>query len=1186
MKRILLMIIIGILCLSMFGVLLPKAQGTALSDDFTSDTSLNTSLWQINGPVGTAVANAWQSQDGGYAVSIINPTLTFSSATGMGISGVSSNFQISTIQSLSSFSAPFTLQASVMSTLAYADSFALWISSSDGNHGVGIDGNLGTGSGYYGIWESIAQGAGWSVENTMMYSSPQLNTVYQLSINVDTGGTASLAISSNGQTLGTASRSIGVGPFYILLIQLEGWPAVSGPNQAYWQSVTLTSSTVSAVLSDNFTQDTSLNTQLWVVNGPIGDSVAPLIYCGGGSPVSPDLTFSATEGMGVAGANNLYEFSTIVSQASFTPPFTAQAVAMGSSSYGNTFVFALTTSDGSQGVSLQGNLNPNNYLYYGMHLNTGPGSASTWNSQNLYTSPSINVWYTLNFAVDASGSASVTVSSQGTTLATGTAQIGTGPFYVLLGQGEGWPVVSGPNQAYWQSVTLTSSAQTYSLSFTESGLPSGTTWVVTLNGVTSPSTFGSTITFNEANGEYTFSVTSSSGLSASPSSNGMVNVHGDTNIAIMWGSNFDSVDIHEVGLPQGYTWSATYSTVTETSTTQDINFLFPGGIYHFIVSSAGYTAEPSNVDINAAIVCASWVIFIPSSNPSEFCNWDPVLNSYNIDNQNTIWSTGGNCYGFSSTAILYFRHYVLGDNTYPYYPSQYLQPTSTSDLDLSGILNSQGYLTTLNSATLAIMFHQIYDPSNYFPLTIDEKVQFDSLLVSLSNGIPVVLTVPKTGLWPAHAVVAWGAGELANGSYAIAVYDPDHCETTWVAVYDPSTNTFSFGSYSQFAIVSPTMISTSWQALWNLFGASWWWNSWLSLSVQNYDIVVSDSSVTITKTAGYLTSGTITPNVQKDYFTSPGNSQTFVGGITGSSGIEEGNMQVYAIPEGTSYSVDPATNQSTILITCVDNESGQLVGHGYLLNATTAQGPLNYTVTPSSSGLSINAGDNALNATIIFFSATPQDHSVFETPTTQLGPMQEVNFTVTNWQMLNSTSPLPVTETTSDVAVIGVSPYGNWTYQGRPMNVNVTVANLGDYAENATVNLCYNGTEGNGLIGTEPVGLAVNETETLTFTWNTKGVPLCYDGYNITASIDISPEIDSNLTNNVLQSPLTVQVRIRGDVNGTGTVDISDISVAAAAFGSHPGMPNWNAAADVNGDGVVDIMDIALIASNFGQHYP
>jgi hypothetical protein len=169
-----------------------------------------------------------------------------------------------------------------------------------------------------------------------------------------------------------------------------------------------------------------------------------------------------------------------------------------------------------------------------------------------------------------------------------------------------------------------------------------------------------------------------------------------------------------------------------------------------------------------------------------------------------------------------------------------------------------------------------------------------------------------------------------------------------------------------------------------------------------------------------------------------------------------------------------------------------------------------------------------------------------------------------------------------DVAVTNVTADRTWVYKGNTANISVTVWDNGDFAENVTVTLYYNMTGGE-VAGTQNVSLTSGESVTLLFVWNTAGVPICYTNYTLTAVATI-PADYTPADNTLVGGNITV--RFMGDVNGTGTVDISDISVAAAAFGSHPGMPNWNAAADVNGDGVVDIMDIALIASHFGQHYP
>jgi len=548
-------------------------------------------------------------------------------------------------------------------------------------------------------------------------------------------------------------------------------------------------------------------------------------------------------------------------------------------------------------------------------------------------------------------------------------------------------------------------AGSYDVTFTESGLPSGYTWTVTLNGVAN-STSGNVITFNEANGEYPFSIVSSSGLVASPTSQGTLKVDGDTDVAITWGAlNFQTV-IKEVGLPGSTAWSVTYQSITQTSTSDSIAFNFFQGNPSFSVNSVGYTAEQSPVFVPAG--CITNVIFLPISSTYQFVSWDPIGDSYSLTNPGTIWSTGGNCYGFSSTALLYWMHYSMGDNTYPYYPSQTPQATSTSGLGFG----SNPY-SSLNNATLEIMFHQVYDPNAWghgYPSTsnVNNTDEYLNLFRNLTGGQPVVLILGNATGWY-HAVVSWGAGKLENGSDAIAVYDPNYPEVTQVAIYVPDAGSFSYvatpGPFDRFATVNPAMISTSWGNLtgvpwWQNFPVPyWWWHSWLNWSVPNYYVVMADKMVTVNSSD------------LKDYFTSQGNSSSFVCGIPGSSGIEEGNLQIYAIPEGTDFTVaDPSSNASTVFIGRVDNESGQLVGYGYFLNTTTTQVSLNYTITPSISGLSVGTTNNALNANVTFFYVTQQNYSV-SSASNMLGAMQTTNFTVTNWQTLNDTGIQTTTTT-------------------------------------------------------------------------------------------------------------------------------------------------------------------------------
>jgi Ca2+-binding EF-hand superfamily protein len=48
-------------------------------------------------------------------------------------------------------------------------------------------------------------------------------------------------------------------------------------------------------------------------------------------------------------------------------------------------------------------------------------------------------------------------------------------------------------------------------------------------------------------------------------------------------------------------------------------------------------------------------------------------------------------------------------------------------------------------------------------------------------------------------------------------------------------------------------------------------------------------------------------------------------------------------------------------------------------------------------------------------------------------------------------------------------------------------------------------------------------------------------------------------------------------VNGDGAVDLADLNLVLANFGTN------NPAGDANGDGVVDLADLNLVLANFGN---
>jgi hypothetical protein len=56
------------------------------------------------------------------------------------------------------------------------------------------------------------------------------------------------------------------------------------------------------------------------------------------------------------------------------------------------------------------------------------------------------------------------------------------------------------------------------------------------------------------------------------------------------------------------------------------------------------------------------------------------------------------------------------------------------------------------------------------------------------------------------------------------------------------------------------------------------------------------------------------------------------------------------------------------------------------------------------------------------------------------------------------------------------------------------------------------------------------------------------------------------------------------DINGDGTVDITDVAMVAYAYASTPGDPRWDDRCDLNNDLIIDITDVAMVAYDYGKY--
>ncbi|MGC8630214.1 MAG: hypothetical protein ACP5T1_04390, partial [Thermoplasmata archaeon] len=138
----------------------------------------------------------------------------------------------------------------------------------------------------------------------------------------------------------------------------------------------------------------------------------------------------------------------------------------------------------------------------------------------------------------------------------------------------------------------------FTVTFTESGLASGTSWSVTFNGVQENSTT-STITFTGISaGTYSYMVSSITGYRAVPS--GTVTVTGNSSVQISFVAVPTSftVTFTESGLASGTSWSVTFNGVQQNSTTSTITFTgISAGTYSYTIQNVSSYVSPGAATI-------------------------------------------------------------------------------------------------------------------------------------------------------------------------------------------------------------------------------------------------------------------------------------------------------------------------------------------------------------------------------------------------------------------------------------------------------------------------------------------------------------------------------------------------------------------------------------------------------------
>ncbi len=211
--------------------------------------------------------------------------------------------------------------------------------------------------------------------------------------------------------------------------------------------------------------------------------------------------------------------------------------------------------------------------------------------------PSGDTWY-----VNISGGPSLSGTGATTTLSTnlpnGTYSytIATNdPTYAPSAYGGTVTIDGAPTSATAVAFTLV----TYTVTFTETGLASKTSWSVTV-GSTTKSTTTSSLTFAEENGTYGYTVT----IAAGGSTSGSVTVNG---APVTVNTAFHKVTFKATGLATGTTWEVAVNGITVSSTTKSIVVYLVNGAYPFLATTSPpiYHSESGSITVSGATVTVS-----------------------------------------------------------------------------------------------------------------------------------------------------------------------------------------------------------------------------------------------------------------------------------------------------------------------------------------------------------------------------------------------------------------------------------------------------------------------------------------------------------------------------------------------------------------------------------------------------
>jgi len=310
----------------------------------------------------------------------------------------------------------------------------------------------------------------------------------------------------------------------------------------------------------------------------------------------------------------------------------------------------------------------------------------------------------------------------------------------------------------------------FSATFTETGLPSGTTWSATVGGVGTANSTGASISLTGIpNGTYPYSIAFVSGYAVSPASGTLtisgVGVTVSVTFTALTGTQVP-VTFGEVGLVSGTNWTLTIDNVGAYSGNNTTAvFALPPGTYHYNASAvAGYTpptpggesvvvgTSPVNATITyTGLLFTTYPITFTSTNLPTGQTWGAIVNGY----------TG---YSSSTTSTFYQRNGSFAWSI-PSIPGLMASPSSGTVL-----VNGTGANIAI-TWTIVGVHYEVTFVEGGLPAGTSWTVNVNSRAIPSTQPYIQVLVVNGTFAWTVNKITGYLASP-SSGSVTVSGASP------------------------------------------------------------------------------------------------------------------------------------------------------------------------------------------------------------------------------------------------------------------------------------------------------------------------------------------------------------------------------------------------------------------------------